>query len=121
MTYDITTGVQTATATGAVTGVLSTSAMSGQFTIFVDICGLGIGQTATVAIQDTASSTPFSDANTVASFNVAGQITSQADVMQSRLSFESPAVRFGAANTALRANVTALSGGTITLHAFLEQ
>jgi hypothetical protein len=121
MTYDITTGVQTVSATGPVTGVLSTSGTIGEFTIFVDVFGLGVGQAATVEIQDTASSSAFSDANTVASFNVAGLIEAQSDVMQSRLSFESPAIRYGAANNALRANVSALSGGSITLHAFLEQ
>lgn len=62
MNYDITTGVQTVTATGVVTGTLNTSAMNGDYTVFLNISGLTQGSTATIAIEDTASSTPFSDA-----------------------------------------------------------
>jgi hypothetical protein len=63
---DITTGIQAVSAAGAVPGVLDTSAMSGDFAVYLSIHGLDPGKTATIAIEDTASASAFSDANQLA-------------------------------------------------------
>jgi hypothetical protein len=138
--YDITTGLQTVTATGPVTGTLNTSAMSATlgYTIFVVIAGLTAGASATIAIQDTADATPFADAQTQASFTVTGKVGDPAEIelsirkyavgtgeggLDADTSAGSTTPRFGAANTALRANVTALTGTSpsLSVHAFLQQ
>jgi len=136
MNYDITTGVQTLTAAGVVTGTLNTSAMSGDYTVFLNVSGLTEGATAAIAIEDTASSTAFSDAQQQAVFTVKGFIEGQAAVTLSFRKFEvgtgqveadltmgTSAPRFGAANTQLRAHVLALTGSSpsLWLHAWLEQ
>ena len=140
MQYDISTGLQTVTATGAVTGSLDTSALSAtlDYTIVVVIAGLTAGATATIHIEDTASSTAFSDAQEQAAFTVTGAIGEPAEVQLSTRKYAvgsgdsglaadtvdgSTAARFGAANTKLRANVTALSGTSpsLSLHAFIQQ
>jgi hypothetical protein len=118
---DITTGFQTVSATGAVTGTLDTSALSGDSSIKLCVNGLAAGQTAQVAIEDTASATPFNDAHQVAVFHVQGQVQSQAEAWFAKRQYEIPATRFGAANTKLRANVLALSGGNLSLRALIEQ
>jgi hypothetical protein len=136
MNYDITTAVQTVTAAGVVTGTLNTSAMSGDYTVFLNVSGLTQGAAATIAIEDTASSTPFSDAQQQAVFSIGGQVELRSEVT---LSFEkyqvgtgqveadvtvgTSAPRFGAANTALRAHVLTLTGSSpsLSVHAWLEQ
>ncbi len=136
MNYDITTGVQTVTSAGVVTGTLNTSAMSGDYTVFLNISGLTQGSAATIAIEDTASSTPFSDAQQQAVFSITGLVEKEAEVT---LSFEkyqvgtglaeadvtmgTHAPRFGAANTALRAHVLTLTGSSpsLSVHARLQQ
>lgn len=136
MNYDITTAVQTVTAAGVVTGTLNTSAMSGDYTVFLNVSGLTEGATAAIAIEDTASSSAFSDAQQQAVFTVTGFIEGQAAVTLSFRKFEvgtgqveadltmgTSAPRFGAANTQLRAHVLALTGSSpsLSLHAWLEQ
>lgn len=140
MNYDITTGVQTVTAAGAVTGTLNTSAMSATipYTLFVTITGLTAGASATIEIQDTADATPFADAQTQATFTVGGPVESSATItlsttkesvgtgdsgMAAHTVDGSSAPRFGAANTQLRAYVSALTGTSpsLSLHAFLQQ
>jgi hypothetical protein len=140
MNYDITTGVQTVTAAGAVTGTLNTSAMSAtaEYTLFVTITGLTAGATATIQIQDTASSTAFSDAETQATFTVGGPVVPHATITLSTTkkgvgtgvhglaadtTDGTTSPRFGAANNSLRAYVSALTGTSpsLSLHAFIQQ
>jgi hypothetical protein len=119
---DITTGIQTVTGTGPVTGTLDTSAMTGDFTIMLDVTALTpAGATARIAIEDTANSSAFSDAQTVVIFDMAGKIG--ASEIFSVRSFQVPSTRFGAANTKLRANVLALNGfsPSLSLHGYLKQ
>ena len=136
MNSDITTGVQTVTAAGVVTGTLNTSALSGDYTVFLNVSGLTQGAAATIAIEDTASSTAFSDAQQQAVFNVGGLIEQESEVTlsfrryqvgtgleEADLTLGSSAPRFGAANTALRAHVLTLTGSSASLsvHVWLEQ
>jgi D-aminopeptidase len=122
MPNDITTGAQTVTAAGAVTGTLSTAALTSLPTIKLDIAGLTAGATARIAIEDTASSTAFSDAQAAAIFDVEGQIVAGDDVELSVTADLIPSLRYGAANNALRANVLRLTGSSpsLTLHAYTD-
>lgn len=121
MIKSITTGEQTVSATGAVTGSLDTSAITGDFTICVRVRGLSGSQSARVAIEDTANSTPFSDVSTVCEFDVKGAESVEGDTFKVR-SYDIPSIRIGAANTKLRANVTAISAGaSAEVEAWLEQ
>jgi hypothetical protein len=128
MNYEITTGAQTVTATGAVTGSLSTSALSGDFTVKVDVLGLTAGATARIAVEDTSAGFG-TDHSQVAVFDVSGPIgtaesvVAPPDVNYSKRAYEVPSTRFGATNAALRVNVLVLSGSSpsLTVHAFLQQ
>ena len=116
---DITTGAQTATTTGALTGSLDTSALSGHYSVKLNL-SLTFG-VAIVALEDTANSSAFSDAVQVAAFQIKGA-TQAEGVEFSKQDYEIPATRFGAANTKLRFNVLSIAGGgTLTAHGWLEQ
>lgn len=136
MHTDITTGAQTVTATGPVTGTLDTSALSGDYTVWIQVDGLTAGATAHIAVEDTASATAFSDAQAQATFSVTGQVESVATItlsfrdyqvgtgqVEADLTMGTNPRRFGATNTKLRANVTELTGSSpgLTLHVYLEQ
>jgi hypothetical protein len=85
----------------------------------IDVSALGAGAALRVAIEDTASSTPFSDAETVAVFDFRGGIG--IDVCKSVRSQDLPSVRSGATNNKLRANVTNVSTGSASFHAYISQ
>jgi hypothetical protein len=127
MPNDITAGPQTVTATGAVTGSLDISAFGSIPTIKLDIAGLTAGATARIAIEDTASSSAFSDAQAAHVFDVEGPIgtgepgdTPGPDVELSVAAELIPSLRYGAANCKLRANVLRLTGSSpsLSLHAY---
>jgi hypothetical protein len=119
--YQITTGVQTVSATGPVTGTLNTSSLSGNFTVRVTINGLPEGLRMMLSLEDTSSSTPFSDARTVAHWDTYGGMPADGLTLAIR-SDRMPSAKFGAANTALRVNCTALDeGATAQVVAWLEQ
>jgi hypothetical protein len=122
MDRDITTGIQSPTTTGAVTGSLDTSALTGDFEICLDVLAIAAGKHARVAIEDTASATAFSDATTVQVWDFYGATAPPAQVSQSVRSYLVTATRFGVANAKLRANVQLLdSGANLQLHAWLRQ
>lgn len=119
---DITTGKQTVSGAGAVTGSLDTSGMSGDFTIKVRVPKLGAGKKAIFAIEDTANATPFSDAIQQVVWQAIGPIVPEAEKVWSIKSHELPNIRFGASNTKLRLNVTTVdSSPAMEVHAWLEQ
>jgi hypothetical protein len=116
----ITTGEQSVTTTGAVTGVLDTSAYTRDLaTAKLRVTSFGAGQTAIVALQDTANSTAFSDAIPVAVFHVRGNGGTEPTDFFVKLS-EIPNTRIGVANAKLRFNVLSISGGTLKLNGWLE-
>ena len=120
---DITTGQQTLTAAGVVTGSLDTSgiAATDDLTLHLTVSGLTAGKTALIALEDTASATPFSDKRQVAVAHFVGAIAGPAEIQLSWRRYQLAALRTGAANCALRANLLALDGSTsITLQAQLE-
>jgi len=116
---NITTGEQTKTTTGAITGSLDTSAKSGDYTVKARF-KLDSGQKAVVALEDTANVTPFSDAVQVAIFHVVGGQPADGSYHE-RKNYDIPGTRFGVTNSALRLNVLSISGGTLTAFGWLEQ
>ncbi len=119
----ITTGVQSPTSTGAVTGSLDTSATTGKWVIKVRIAALGAGKTAILAIEDTANASAFSDAVTQAVVQVKGLVTEGKTeknfVFQD---YELPGLRIGAANNKLRVNLTSITATPgLKVQAWLEQ
>lgn len=112
----ITTGEQSVTATGAITGTLDTSTLTGEFRIRGRIRGLSGSQKIRIAIEDTANASAFSEATTVAVQDIQGAQTVDGNVFNfGDIPRDMPSIRFGAANTKLRGNCTAISGGPTAL------
>jgi hypothetical protein len=118
----ITTGEQAVTATGAVTGSLSTATLTGDFTVKVRVRGLSAGKALQLAVEDTANATPYSDVTQVAVAQFYGETLADGDTRNWR-QYEIPMTRFGVANSALRVNVQQISAtpGTVLVDAWLEQ
>lgn len=111
--YPITTGVQTVTAAGPVTGTLSTVGLPNLSTIYLDVTGLSSG-TCRISIEDSASGT-FSDALPVKVWHFESGAQPEGIAESANLD-EIPNIRKGATGNALRVNVLALaSGATLTL------
>lgn len=118
----ITTGVQSPTTTGAVTGTLDTSALSGDYTVKLNIQSLAAGKKIVVALEDTASGTPFNDAVQVKTWHFIGALSGATDVVVSVKNYEIPSTRFGATNTKLRFNILSFdSGAAPKVVGWLEQ
>jgi hypothetical protein len=118
----IITGAQSPTTAGAITGSLDTSAMTGDFTIKVRVSALSSGKKATLALEDTAHGTPFSEAIQQWVQQLKGPYTKATDKVFSIHSRELPNIRFGATNTKLRFNLTAVDATPgLTVEAWLEQ
>jgi hypothetical protein len=117
---DITTGAQTVSAAGPVAGTLSTAALSEIPTLKLSVSSLSAGATARIAIEDTASTTAFSDAQQAHVWDLEGPIT-KAEDDESATADMIPSLRIGETNNALRANVLFLTAGaSLTLHAFTD-
>lgn len=126
MIYPITTGPQTVTGAGPVTGVLNTSGMSGDFTLVMEVSALSAATGtpgAIIDVEDTANATPFSDTQVDWVEQFSGPLAAADPVKRSKRKYEIPNCRFGAANTEFRCNVLALEGGTpsLTVNAWLVQ
>lgn len=115
---DITTGIQSDTGTGAITGTIDGDNFVGDFTVGVTFTLSG-ANTARVALQDTADD--FTAAIDTHVFHIQGP-TSPDGVTFSLRKNEIPNTRFGAGTdgTGLRFNVLAISGGTLTTHGWLD-
>ena len=136
MTHPITTGAQTLTAAGAFTGVLDTSALTGDFTLGVTLLNITPDTVARVAIEDgTIMSGQGADNLPVAIWHFAGAGTLHGDAAAAGIP-ETPAhttarryqlasTRYGATSTKLRATLLSITGPqgatpSITLKAGLE-
>ena len=119
---NITTGEQTVSATGAITGTLDTSGLSGDYTVKLRVSGLSAGKKIMIALEDTANASAFSDALQCAVFHVVGGATADGNYNE-RKNYDIPMTRFGAANTKLRFNTLAIdsSPGTVLVYGWLEQ
>ena len=117
----ITTSEQTVTTTGPVTGVLDTSAFTGDFTLRIRARGLTGTQSLRYAFEDTANASAFSEAQQIWVDELGGAAVE--GVEKEKRSYDlHGAIRIGAANNKLRLNVTSLTGGaTAYVEAWLEQ
>ena len=116
--YPITTGTQTVTAAGPVTGTLSTATLTNLSTLYLDVTGLSAG-TCRISIEDSATGT-FGDALPVKVWHF--ESGEPADgITVSANSEEIPNLRKAATGNALRVNVLALSSGaTLSLAASVD-
>jgi hypothetical protein len=106
--YPITTGVQTVTAAGPVTGTLSTSGLPNLSTIYLDVTGLSSG-TCRISIEDSATGT-FGDALPVKVWHFENGEPANGVAVSANLD-EIVNLRKGATGNALRVNVLSLSAG----------
>jgi hypothetical protein len=117
--HQITTGQQTATAAGALTGTLDISAMAGGYMIDVVVLALAsaaLTPKARIVIEESADNF-VADILPVALYNVQGPIASMAPVAHSWTHSQLPSMRLGATGAKLRVNVVALDGTTPTITA----
>ena len=117
---DITTGVQTITSAGAVTGSLDISGLSGDFTVKVRVTALTAAKTAVIALEDTVDAYTGKIQNAVV--QVKGPIVPEAEKVFSFPGRELPALRLGTTSAACRINVLSVTGTPgLKLHAWIEQ
>jgi hypothetical protein len=128
----LTTGVQTVTATGAITPTagVDISAMTGDATVWVDILSLTAGKTARIQLEDSVNA--FTASVPLGVFDVTGQIgqggtTYTAGALnpttqkQSLRKYQLPSNRFGTSSAVLRLNVTAIdSSASLSFSAWIE-
>ena len=106
--YPITSGMQTVSAAGPVTGTLSTATLTTLSTIYLDVTGLRSG-TCRISIEDSATGT-FGDALPVKVWHFAAGEPIDGITVSAKLE-EIPNIRAGAAGNALRVNVLSLASG----------
>lgn len=108
----ITTGTQTVTGTGPVTGVLSTSAITGgTLTLKMKVANLTDAASMLIAIEDTASASAFSDAEQQWTQQFYGAIPVDGDTRGIN-TITLPRLRIGSVNNALRLNVLSMTGSS---------
>lgn len=118
----ITTSLQSPTVTGPVTGVLDTSALTGDFTLRIVFPALAAGKKAKFIIEDTANVTAFSDALPVAVFDLIGSITTASPLQFDVRKYQIPSIRVGVANAKLRVNLLSFdAGANPSVNCYLEQ
>lgn len=117
---DITTGLQTVSAAGAVTGSLDISGLSGDYTVKVRVAELSAGKTVVIGVEDTVNA--FTAAVPQAVVQCVGKVEQGFDKVYSFRKADIPALRLGTASAAMRINVySATSTPGLKLHAWLEQ
>jgi hypothetical protein len=128
----LTTGLQTVTATGAVTATagVDISGMTGDVTVCIEVISMTAAKSARIQLED--SVTAFTASIPVAVFDVIGQVgqggtsytagaynptTTKFTVRKYQLANN----RFGVTSALLRVNVTAIdSAASLTLNAWIE-
>jgi ABC-type transport system involved in cytochrome bd biosynthesis fused ATPase/permease subunit len=117
----VTTGMQTVTATGAVTPTagLSVAAVTGDFTLYLQVQAQTSGNTFQIQLEE--STNAFTA--TVADLVVGGEglIASAYDKIWSIRKYELPGTSIGTTGAVIRANVTELAANsTLALRAWIE-
>lgn len=122
---NITTGLQTVTATGAVTPTtgLDISGITGDCTVHLRVLGLSAASgtpKASITFEDSVNA--FTASVPVAERQMQGTVDTKSEVHFVIKKYELPNCRFGTASAVLRANVVALAGTTpsLSLDAWLE-
>ena len=122
---DITTGVQSVTATGALTPTagLDISGVSGDFTLCMEVTSLVAAKTCQVQLE--VSTNGFTATTPLWTEQFIGSLTSATDMRVSKRKYQLPysgANVFGAVNAVLRANLINLdSGASPSIHCWLEK
>lgn len=119
-------GKATLTAAGAVgtPGTLDISALSGDYSIIVEVSALSAASgvpSARVQLEDSVNA--FTNVIAVEVFHFLGPITSAAPVRKTITNRDLPALRAGTGSAVLRANVVQLNGTTpsITVTAWVDR
>lgn len=117
---DITTGEQTVSATGAITGTLDVSGLSGDYTVKIMVRGLSASKYLLLALEDTVNA--FTATVQRAAKQFAGGMPTDGQVF-SIPSREIPLSQFGITSGTFRINTLAISStpGTVKVHAWIEQ
>lgn len=116
----ITTGVQTVTATGAVTPTagLDISGITGDWTVFVEFQSNTAAKKAKVQIETSTDSTNWTALQV---FDISGAVSSAADKIYSIRKYQAPSAPFGTSAGVCRANVTAIdSSDSLGIRAWVE-
>ena len=125
----LTTGIQSVTATGAVTPTagVDISGITGDATVTFEVLAFDLNQTARIQLEDTVNA--FTASIPVWEQELCGQIGTPPFVVGAytpggfRFSvrkYEIPDARFGVSGAKLRLNVTSLSGGTLSFASLLN-
>lgn len=113
---DITTGLQTVTGTGAVTGSLDISGITGDYTLKIRVAELPAAEDAELVIEDTVDNFTASVVRGV--LNVPGGLQERTFSFLKR---DLKTMRAGTASAKVRINVrTKSASGNLKLHAWLE-
>lgn len=118
---DITTGVQTVSATGAVTPStgLDISGVTGDFTLALEVISMTSGKTARIQFEDTTNA--FAASNPIWVVNVTGKLSGEYSDKYTIRKYQLPNNVFGTTSAKIRVNVTAIDGSSsLQLHAWLE-
>jgi hypothetical protein len=118
---EITTGVQTVTATGAVTPTagVDVSGVTGDYTIVVEVVSMTAAKTARIQIEDTVNA--FTASAALAVIDITGTLSGQYSQRFSFRKYQLPNSNFGVASGKARVNVTAIdASATLQLHSWYE-
>jgi hypothetical protein len=113
----LTTGVQTLTGAGTVTGSADISAMTEAKTISFEVTNMTAG-TARIEVQDSVDA--FTGHLVLAVIHVVGPITSAAPQKFTVRKEDMASNRFGTPSAVARLAITALSASTISLNGWIE-
>lgn len=118
---EITTGVQTFTATGALTPTagLDISGITGDYTIWVQVESLTAAKKCLIQLEDSVNA--FTASIGVATFNPVGALAKEADIRYSLRKYQCPTLRAGTTSAVARINVTQIDSATTgKVHAWIE-
>lgn len=113
---NISTGQQTDTATGAITGSLDISALARAGHIKCRVDSLTSGKTVSIAIEDSVDA--FSATRIQHVFQFTGPLTGSKDNVKSIALADLPHLRVGVTDAVVRGNITAIDAGT-TVKSFI--
>lgn len=111
---------KTATFTGAGILVDSTTVVGVNATLVIRVASFDAGQTARIQITQGTISGSFSAGAAVFVQQIQGGETASADLVFRIPWYEVPDTPWGVSGTAARADITSISGGTITYEVWLE-
>lgn len=117
----LTTGLQTVTATGAVTPTagLDISGITQDFTLWIQVQSLTAGKKATITLEDSVNG--FTASVPVWSETFTGAVASANDVKVSKRKYEKPALRAGTGSAVARLNITQIdSATTLIVQSWIE-